>query len=128
MTWPAGATRRRAAVLREVLAYCRSTKLYYSEAQAAMLLAVCEHALGHEAEVLGHLRRALDLAARYDYEYWFQRSVAQFPQVFCDAGGRGAYCPPTCANSSRRARPRRAPPRRPNGPRSSSSSRGRRPT
>jgi DNA-binding SARP family transcriptional activator len=71
-----------AAVLREVLAYCRSTKLYYSEAQAAMLLAVSEHALGHDAEVLPHLRRALDLAARYDYEYWLQRSVAQFPQVF----------------------------------------------
>ncbi|HEX8503197.1 MAG TPA: BTAD domain-containing putative transcriptional regulator [Pyrinomonadaceae bacterium] len=68
--------------LREVLAYCRAKKLYYSEAQAAMLLAVCEHALGREAEVLGHLRRALDLAARYDYEYWLQRSVAQFPQVF----------------------------------------------
>ncbi|HEX7957269.1 MAG TPA: tetratricopeptide repeat protein, partial [Pyrinomonadaceae bacterium] len=71
-----------AADLREVLAYCRSMKLYYSEAQAAMLLAVCEHAAGRDAEVLSHLRRALDLAARYDYEYWLQRAVAQFPQVF----------------------------------------------
>jgi hypothetical protein len=47
-----------------------------------MLLAVCEHALGRDAELLEHLRRALDLAARYDYEYWLQRAVAQFPQVF----------------------------------------------
>lgn len=68
--------------LRGVHAYSRSMKLYYSEAQAAMLLAVCEHALGRDTEVLGHLRRALDLAARYDYEYWLQRAVAQFPQVF----------------------------------------------
>ncbi|HEX7317454.1 MAG TPA: BTAD domain-containing putative transcriptional regulator [Pyrinomonadaceae bacterium] len=71
-----------AADLRGVLPYIRSKQLYYSETQAALLLAVCEHVLGHETEVLPHLRRALDLAARYDYEYWLQRAVAQFPQVF----------------------------------------------
>jgi len=68
--------------LRPALQYFRARGLYYNEAQASMLLAVCEHAEGRDAEVLEHLRRALDLAARYDYEYWLQRSVAQFPQVF----------------------------------------------
>ncbi len=70
------------ADLRPALKFFRSMGLYYNEAQAAMLLAVCEHALGQEAGVLEHLRRALDLAARYDYEYWLQRSLEQFPQVF----------------------------------------------
>jgi ATP/maltotriose-dependent transcriptional regulator MalT/DNA-binding SARP family transcriptional activator len=63
------------------LRYFRAHGLYYNEAQAAMLLAACEHAEGRDAELLEHLRRALDLAARYDYEYWLKRSVAQFPQV-----------------------------------------------
>jgi LuxR family maltose regulon positive regulatory protein len=64
------------------LQYFRARGLYYNEAQAAMLLAACGHAEGRDAEVLEHLSRALDLAARYDYEYWLQRSVAQFADVF----------------------------------------------
>ncbi|MDT7689194.1 MAG: hypothetical protein QOE46_1953 [Acidobacteriota bacterium] len=70
------------ASLQPALKFFRSMGLYYNEAQAAMLLAVCEHAEGREVELLEHLRRALDLAARYDYEYWLQRSVAQFTQIF----------------------------------------------
>src|SRR5215207_6464054 len=78
----AGRYEEAAADLHTALKFFRSLGLYYNEAQAAMLLAVCEHALGRETELLGHLRRALDLAARYDYEYWLQRAVAQFPKVF----------------------------------------------
>jgi two-component SAPR family response regulator len=70
------------ASLYPALKFFRSLGLYYNEAQAAMLLAVCEHAAGREVETLEHLRRALDLAARYDYEYWLQRIVAQFPELF----------------------------------------------
>ena len=77
-----GRTDEARADLRPALKYFRSMGLYYNETQAAMLLAVCEHDAGREAETLEHLRRALDLAARYDYEYWLQRLVAQFPQVF----------------------------------------------
>jgi DNA-binding SARP family transcriptional activator/tetratricopeptide (TPR) repeat protein len=65
-----------------VLAHSRAHGLYYNEAQAAMLLAACAQAAGDDAAQLEHLRRALDLAARYDYEYWLQQAVAQFPQVF----------------------------------------------
>lgn len=32
--------------------------------------------------MLEHLRRTLDLAARYDYEYWLQRQVADNPPLF----------------------------------------------
>src|SRR3712207_1702162 len=70
------------ADLLPVAGYFRSHGLYYNEAQAAMLSAVCAHAAGDDSAQLEHLRRALDLAARYDYEYWLGRSVAQFPQVF----------------------------------------------
>jgi LuxR family transcriptional regulator, maltose regulon positive regulatory protein len=68
--------------LAPALAYFRAHGLYYNEAWAAMLLAVCEHAAGEDAAVLERLSRALDLAARYDYEYWLKRWVEQFPQVF----------------------------------------------
>src|SRR5215207_4325045 len=78
----AGRHEEAAADLEAALKFFRSLGLYYNEAQAAMLLAVCEDALGRDAELLEHLRRALDLAARYDYEYWLHRAVAQFPKVF----------------------------------------------
>jgi len=32
--------------------------------------------------MLQHLRRALELAVRYDYEYWVQREVANQPDLF----------------------------------------------
>jgi len=77
-----GRTEEAASDLKPAVKFFRSLGLYYNEAQAAMLLAVCEHAAGRDVETLENLRRALDLAARYDYEYWLQRAVAQFPQVF----------------------------------------------
>ncbi|HEX3559273.1 MAG TPA: tetratricopeptide repeat protein [Pyrinomonadaceae bacterium] len=77
-----GKTEEARADLDPALRYFRARGLYYNEAWSAMLLAVCEHAGGRDAAVLEHLRRALDLAARYDYEYWLRRWVEQFPQVF----------------------------------------------
>ncbi|HEX8188487.1 MAG TPA: tetratricopeptide repeat protein, partial [Pyrinomonadaceae bacterium] len=111
-----------AAVLREVLAYCRSTKLYYSEAQAALLLAVCEHALGHDAEVLGHLRRALRLRVLAPA---LGRAV---PAGLLDAGGRGASAdgPARAAPGARRRGARRGDGRAP-GPRRRAAGPGRRP-
>ena len=64
------------------LHYFREHKLNYYEAQASMELAACAHAAGLESEMLEHLRRAVDLAARYDYEYWLQREVQQNAQLF----------------------------------------------
>jgi ATP/maltotriose-dependent transcriptional regulator MalT len=77
-----GKTEEARADLHPALQYFREQGLYFNEAQGSLLLAVCEHAAGRDAEVLEHLRRALDLAARYDYEYWLQRFVVQHPQVF----------------------------------------------
>ncbi|MCA1619510.1 MAG: tetratricopeptide repeat protein [Acidobacteria bacterium] len=68
--------------LQSALEYFRAHAVYCYEAPAAMLLAVCEHAAGDEPAALEHLRRALDLAARYDYEYWLRGWVESYPQVF----------------------------------------------
>ena len=79
-------------------AYFRAQGLYYNEAQACVLLAACEQTLGEEQASVEHLRRALDLAARYDYEYWLQRVVAQYPQLFTQADA-AELLPQTCASN-----------------------------
>jgi DNA-binding SARP family transcriptional activator len=68
--------------LEPALSYFHEHGLYYYEAQASIALAACDLATGREVEMLEHLRRALDLAARYDYEYWLQREVLNNPRLF----------------------------------------------
>jgi LuxR family maltose regulon positive regulatory protein len=77
-----GKTVEARADLSPALEYFRAHGLYCNEAPAAMMLAACEHAAGDEVATLAHLRRALDLAVRYDYEHWLRGWVAQYPQVF----------------------------------------------
>jgi ATP/maltotriose-dependent transcriptional regulator MalT/DNA-binding SARP family transcriptional activator len=72
-------------ILEPALAYFRAHGLYYHEAQTCLALALCAGAAGHEGQQLDHLRRALDLAARFDYEYWLQREIASHPQLFAAA-------------------------------------------
>lgn len=62
--------------------YFRAHGLYYYEAQACALLAACALAAGEHNSMLQHLRRMLDLAARYDYEYWLRREVTHHPHLF----------------------------------------------
>ncbi len=62
--------------------YFHQNGLYYFEAQACIVLAACEYSSGNEARTQERLSRALDLAARYDYEYWLQRQVEQHPHLF----------------------------------------------
>ena len=59
-----------------------ATALYYYEAQASAVLALCALHLGKEPEMIERLRRAIDLAARYDYEYWLKRQVTNHPELF----------------------------------------------
>jgi LuxR family maltose regulon positive regulatory protein len=70
------------AELQAALEYFHANGLYYYEAQASLALAVSLFATGDSDTMLEPLRRALDLAARYDYEYWLQREVAHHPQLF----------------------------------------------
>src|SRR5262249_24928315 len=70
------------AELEPSLEYFRQNGLYYYEAQTCMALAQCNLAAGHDVQMLERLRRAVDLAARYDYEYWLRREVSSTPQLF----------------------------------------------
>ncbi len=71
--------------LKPALEYFREHGLYYYEAQASIALSACDQSAGKESLMLERIRRALDLAARYDYEYWLQRQVADNPRLFAQA-------------------------------------------
>jgi ATP/maltotriose-dependent transcriptional regulator MalT/DNA-binding SARP family transcriptional activator len=73
------------ADLEPALAYFHAHGLYWFEVQASLALAYCELTAGREAEMLEHLRRTLDLASRYDYEYWLQRELARNPSLLAHA-------------------------------------------
>ncbi len=68
--------------LEAALGCFRANSLYYNEAQTQFALAACGRRRGDEEAVLTHLRRALDLALRYDYDYWLRREVARAPELF----------------------------------------------
>ncbi|HEX8178308.1 MAG TPA: BTAD domain-containing putative transcriptional regulator [Pyrinomonadaceae bacterium] len=75
-------TEAAARELEAVLGYFHAQGFNYYEAQACMALAACRQRAGDEPQMLAHLRRALDLAARYDYEDWLQREIARTPTLF----------------------------------------------
>lgn len=62
--------------------YFQRRGLHYYEAQACVALAACELNSDREPQLLEHLRRALDLAARYDYDYWLRQEIAAQPALF----------------------------------------------
>ncbi len=64
------------------LAYFHDNGLYYYEAQCCIGLAQCDLEAGREPQMLEQLRRALDLAARYDYEYWLRQELGAHPALF----------------------------------------------
>lgn len=68
--------------LGDALEYFHNHTLYYYEAQASLSLAICYLKLGAEPQMLEHLRRALDLAVRYDYEYWLRREALANADLF----------------------------------------------
>jgi LuxR family transcriptional regulator, maltose regulon positive regulatory protein len=70
------------------LQYFHDHSLYYYEAQACIAIAVCELKLNREPWMLEHLRRAVDLAARYDYEYWLNREISNNPELFATEEAR----------------------------------------
>lgn len=64
------------------LDYFHEHGLYYDETQASLFVALCELNLGKEPEMVGHVKRAIELSMRYDYEYWLKRRIADHPQLF----------------------------------------------
>jgi ATP/maltotriose-dependent transcriptional regulator MalT/DNA-binding SARP family transcriptional activator len=71
-----------ATELRKAQEYFHNHTLYYYEAQASLALAICQLKLGNEPQMLEHLRRAIDLAVRYDYEYWLSRETLANCELF----------------------------------------------
>jgi DNA-binding SARP family transcriptional activator len=68
--------------LTPALEYFHNHSLYYYEAQASVVIALCDFHLSKEPEMVERLKRAIDLAARYDYEYWLKRQVSHHPELF----------------------------------------------
>ncbi len=68
--------------LKDAAGYFHTNGLYYYEAQASMALAVCHLHLGREPEMVECLKRAIDLAVRYDYEYWLKYQIDSSPGLF----------------------------------------------
>lgn len=60
----------------------REQRLNYYEAQACLALATCAFVTKQEVAQVEQLRRAIELAVRYDYEYWLKREVSHNPQLF----------------------------------------------
>src|SRR5690606_5989966 len=55
---------------------------YYDEATAAMLEAEVYAATGEDGRVAEPAQRALELAARFDYEYWLRGEIRRHPEIF----------------------------------------------
>lgn len=73
---------RARADLEPALDYFRRNNFYYYETQTCVELAQTDQATGNEVPMLERVRRAVDLASRYDYEYWLKRKVASNPHLF----------------------------------------------
>jgi len=73
------------ADLEPARAFFHSHGLYWFEVQACLALAFCDLSAGREQEMLEHLRRTLDLMARYDYEYWLKRELQRNPVLLSNA-------------------------------------------
>lgn len=68
--------------LQTACSHFRQQRLNYYEAQACLALAACATETQQEVAQVEHLRRAIELAIRYDYEYWLKREVSRRPQLF----------------------------------------------
>jgi DNA-binding SARP family transcriptional activator len=66
----------------EVLEFFSRHNHYYDEALAAMLLAEVYYAQNDQNEMIGAARRALDLSARFDYDFWLRREIRRNPGIF----------------------------------------------
>ncbi len=73
-----------AAELETLLKFFQEQNLYYYEATAAILLAAALLADGKRREMMPPVQRALDLAARFDYEYFLREEAKRNPALFSD--------------------------------------------
>jgi DNA-binding SARP family transcriptional activator len=77
-----GKTDGLAEAIEALLNFFRGQSHYYYEALASMLLAETLFATGRARELIGPVRRALDLSARFDYDYWLRNEIRRIPKIF----------------------------------------------
>ena len=56
--------------------------LYFYEALAVMLHAEALYATGRSIEMVEPVKRALDISARFDYDYWLRNMIRSKPRIF----------------------------------------------
>lgn len=77
----AGQTTAAEATLIEAATIAGNNKLRYNEARAALSLALFYWEQGRSQEALARLRRAVELAVRYDYAYLFSLQAGASPSL-----------------------------------------------
>ncbi|MGI8638597.1 MAG: tetratricopeptide repeat protein [Pyrinomonadaceae bacterium] len=70
--------------IKDLAAFFHEQNLNYDEAVSSLLLAETYFALDNRKEMFPPLQRALDLAARLDYEYWLRGEIQKNPRLFSD--------------------------------------------
>ena len=68
--------------LRRLLEFFHDQDRYYDEALTAMLLAETFYKLEKQKETVKLVIRVLDLAARYDYDYWLRTEIRRNQKLF----------------------------------------------
>ena len=77
-------TENLASDIEELISFFHEQNLNYDEAVASMLLAAAHFSAGNRKEMTAPLQRALDLSARFDYEYWLRGEITNNPAFFGD--------------------------------------------
>ncbi len=70
--------------IKELVGSFHDQNLNYYEANAALLLAETYFQTDNRKEMFAPLQRALDLTARFDYEYWLRGEIQKNPRLFSD--------------------------------------------
>ncbi len=68
----------------ELLKFFHEQTLYHDEAMTSLLLANIYFLGKNRKQMMPHLQRALDLTARFDYEYWLRHEIQKYPELFKD--------------------------------------------
>jgi len=68
--------------IEKILEFFKGQGQYYYEAVSSVMLAEALDLAGRAREVVDPVRRALDLSARYDYDYWLRGEIRRNPNIF----------------------------------------------
>ena len=68
--------------IEKVLDYFKDQGQYYYQAISSVMLAQAFHQAGHPRDAVEPVKRALDLSARYDYDYWLRGEIRRNPHIF----------------------------------------------